>query len=170
MLHAAYALELTYLPRKPRTNTLLPRVDHQTGERVPEKNPVMMFDHDMYKEATTLQRHREEIYIDVARAVLSSINDLTGANLRSRLYGSRYRGDLKALEASLLQSVMLGGHGVHTQSLEEIKQAAGPGQAGRSKRKLAASRSKAKLNLGKRSNSTIEHTDSGALDSRRQQT
>lgn len=71
----------------------------------------MMFDHEMFKGSGTLQPHREEIYIDIARAVLSSINDLTGANLRSRLYGSRFRGDVKALEASILQGIVLSGHG-----------------------------------------------------------
>ena len=42
------------------------------------------------------------IYIDVAKAFLSGINDLTGKNRRSRLYSTRFKGDVNELGAAIL--------------------------------------------------------------------
>mmetsp|Transcript_13173 Transcript_13173/g.16758 ORF Transcript_13173/g.16758 Transcript_13173/m.16758 type:complete len:96 (-) Transcript_13173:25-312(-) len=85
----------------------MPRVDPVSGEVFPEKNPIMIFDHLVYRDnGQTLQTSREEIYIDLSRAILSAINDSTGENARSRLYGSKFRGDLKFMEAAILKQVV----------------------------------------------------------------
>ena len=101
-----YSLHLSFLPGKPKQPTLAPRIDPETREKLGEKHAIAMIDHQMYKRRGTLQRHREEIYIDVARAMLSALNDTVGVTYRSRLLSTRCRGDLNLLEAELLKQVV----------------------------------------------------------------
>lgn len=65
-----------------------------------------MIDHEMYRRKGTMQRYSEEIYIDVARAFLSGLNDSIGGNKRSRILSTNCGGDVNLLEAELLQKVV----------------------------------------------------------------
>lgn len=67
----------------------------------------MIFNSDLYKKKSTMQYARELIYIDVARGILSSLNDATGiSNSRSRLNGTQFNGDLNLLTSNLLGQIM----------------------------------------------------------------
>ena len=71
-----------------------------------ESSPFNIFGHEVYQKTKTLQIYRELVYVDIAKAILSGINDLNGKNKRSRLNSTRFRGDINALSTSLLEILM----------------------------------------------------------------
>ena len=43
-----FTLEISFLPGKPLSNTLVPRIDHISGDAIIETNPVSIFNSELY--------------------------------------------------------------------------------------------------------------------------
>lgn len=76
----------------------MPKID-TFGQLIEENSPFMIWNHKLYTESATLQAYRFLIYMDYARAILTTFFDLTGSNKYTRLRTTSFGYDFGKLSS-----------------------------------------------------------------------